>query len=85
MEIFHDYLYDKKYAGHMMPMIINGNWTCDKGIGRTPDRVKVQDFKTRFYKFEGFNAEISYPTRATLEKMGLTKVADLLQKRRRLG
>jgi aldehyde:ferredoxin oxidoreductase len=68
-----------------MPMIINGKWTYDKGVGRTVDRAKVEDFKTRFYKFEGYNAENGYPTRATLEKMNLPKVADLLQKKGRLG
>ena len=53
--------------------------------GRTLDREKVEDFKTRFYKFEGFNPENGYPTRDTLEKMNLGKVADALKKKDRLG
>lgn len=85
MEVFPDYLYDQPSAGHMMPMVIDGKWTYDKGIGRKLDRAKVEDFKTRFYKFEGYNPDNGYPTRNTLEKMGLNKVAGLLQKKDRLG
>lgn len=85
MEVFPNYLYDRKSSGHMMPMIIDGKWTYDKGVGRTLDRAKVEDFKTRFYKFEGYNPDNGYPTQATLRKMGLNRVADLLQKRGRLG
>jgi hypothetical protein len=81
MEVFPDYLYDKKSPGHMMPTIINGKWTYDKGVGRTLDRAIVEDFKTGFYKFEGYNSENGYPTRATLEKMNLQQVGDLLQKK----
>jgi aldehyde:ferredoxin oxidoreductase len=47
--------------------------------------AKVEDFKTRFYKFEGYNLENGYPTRETLEKMNLKKVADTLDKKDRLG
>lgn len=85
MEVFPDYIYDRKSPGHIMPMIVDGKWTYAKGEGRTLDRAKVEDFKTRFYKFEGYNPDNGYPTRATLEKMGLKKVADLLQKRGKLG
>ena len=85
MEVFPDYLYDLPSNGHMMPMVIDGKWTYDRGIGRKLDREKVEDFKTRFYKFEGYNPDNGYPTRNTLEKIGLNKVADLLQKKGRLG
>jgi aldehyde:ferredoxin oxidoreductase len=71
--------------GHDMPMYIDGKWKYDKGAGRTLDRAKVEDFKTRFYKFEGYNLENGYPTRETLEKMNLKKVADTLDKKDRLG
>ncbi len=85
MEVFPDYLYNEKSKGARLPMYQNGKWTYDTGAGRTLDRAKVEDFKTRFYKFEGYNPDNGYPTRATLEKMGMKKVADLLQSRGRLG
>ena len=85
MEVFPDYYYDQKSRGNIMPMVVDGKWTYATGAGRTLDREKVEDFKTRFYKFEGYNPENGYPTRATLEKMGMNKVADVLQSKGKLG
>jgi aldehyde:ferredoxin oxidoreductase len=86
MEVFPDYVYDKPSGGGSeLPMVIDGQWKYDPGKGRTLDRAKVEDFKTRFYKFEGYNSDSGYPTRATLEKMNLKKVADLLQSKSKLG
>ena len=85
MEVFPDYVYDQPTRGSEMPMYIDGKWTYDNGAGRTLDREKFEDWKTRFYKFEGYNPENGYPTRKTLEKMNLKKVADLLEKRDKLG
>ena len=85
MEVFPDYIYDRPSGGHDMPMYIDGKWTYATGKGRKLDRAKVEDFKTRFYKFEGFNPDSGSPTRATLEKMNLRKVADTLQSKGKLG
>ena len=86
MEVFPDYVYNQPArGGSELPMVIDGKWVYDSGRGRKLDREKVEDFKTRFYKFEGYNPENGYPTRATLDKMGLKKVADLLKKHDRLG
>ncbi|MDR0311481.1 MAG: aldehyde:ferredoxin oxidoreductase, partial [Acidobacteriota bacterium] len=85
MEVFPDYMYEQPTNGSMQPMIINGEWTYSNGKGRVFDRAKFEDFKTRFYKFEGWNPDNSYPTRATLEKMGMKNVADVLQSKGKLG
>jgi aldehyde:ferredoxin oxidoreductase len=86
MEVFPDYVYDKPAGGGSeLPMVIDGVWKYDAGRGRKLDRAKVEDFKTRFYKFEGYNPENGYPTRETLEKMGMKKVADTLASKGRLG
>jgi aldehyde:ferredoxin oxidoreductase len=85
MEVFPDYVYDQKTRGSEQPMVVDGQWKYATGAGRTLDREKVEDFKTRFYKFEGYNPENGYPTRDTLEKMGMKKVADLLQSKNKLG
>jgi aldehyde:ferredoxin oxidoreductase len=86
MEVFPDYVYDKPAGGGSeLPMVIDGAWKYDGGRGRKLDRAKVEEFKTKFYKFEGYNPENGYPTRATLEKMNLKKLADLLQSKNKLG
>lgn len=86
LEVFPDYVYDKPAGGGSeLPMVIDGVWKYDAGRGRKLDRAKVEDFKTRFYKFEGYNPDNGYPTRATLEKMNLKKVADVLQSKSKLG
>ena len=75
----------KNPEDNILPMYQNGKWSYETGEGRTLDRAKVEEFKTKFYKFEGYNPDNGYPTRDTLEKAGLRKVADLLQSRNRLG
>ena len=85
METFPDYVFDQPTRGSELPMYINGKWTYSNGAGRKLDRKKFEDWKTRFYKFEGYNPENGYPTRDTLEGMGMKKVANLLEKRGKLG
>jgi aldehyde:ferredoxin oxidoreductase len=85
MEVFPDYVYDQKSRGSEQPMVVDGKWKYATGAGRSFDRTKVEDFKSRFYKFEGCNPANGYPTRETLEKMGMKKVADLLQSKNKLG
>ncbi len=85
MEVFPDYIYDQPTRGSELPMYINGKWTYANGAGRKLDRKKVEDFKTKFYKFEGYNPDNGYPTRKTLEGMNMKNVADLLEKRGKLG
>ncbi|MBN1570640.1 MAG: hypothetical protein JXA73_22545 [Acidobacteria bacterium] len=85
IEVFPDYVYDKPSSGSEQPMFIDGKWTYSTGRGRKIDRAKFEDWKTRFYKFEGYNPENGWPTRETLEKMNLKKVADTLQSKGKLG
>jgi aldehyde:ferredoxin oxidoreductase len=87
MEVFPDYIYEKPSSGALLPMFDEKaqKWTYATGEGRTLDRAKVEEWKTKFYAFEGFNTESGWPTRKTLDGMGLKKVADLMQSRNRLG
>lgn len=84
-EVFPDYVYDKPGRGEKLPMYQKGKWTYDSGGGRKLDREKFEDWKTRFYKFEGYNPDNGYPTRDTLEDMGMKKLADLMKKKNKLG
>ena len=45
----------------------------------------VERWKTAFYRFEGWDVKTGYPKRITLEKLGLHRVADVLEDRGRLG
>ncbi len=68
-----------------LPVYENGEWKFSTCEGRTLDRNKWEDFKTRYYKFEGWDPETGWPTRAALSSVGLGQVADELAKNDRLG
>jgi aldehyde:ferredoxin oxidoreductase len=84
-EVFPDYIYDKPSGSHIMPVYESGKWSYGANAGRKLDRAKFEEWKTKFYEFEGFNSSNGWPKRDTLEKLGLSKVADLLQRKGRLG
>ena len=60
-------------------------WSYSDGKGRKLDRAKFEDWKTKFYKFEGYNIENGWPTKKALNDMGLKKVADVMKNKGRLG
>ena len=66
-------------------MYENGEWTYASAQGRTLDQAKFEDWKTRFYEFEGWDPTTGWPTRATLEELGLGNVADELETKGKLG
>ena len=63
----------------------NGKWDYIHIGGRKLDRDKFEDWKTLYYKQEGWDPESGYPTRKTLEDLGLGYVADTLASQNRLG
>ncbi len=73
MEVFPDYVYEQSSRGEVLPMYDDKTkkWSYSAGSGRKLDRAKVEEWKTRFYEFEGFNTANGWPTRKTLEKHGL--------------
>ncbi|MEJ2110626.1 MAG: aldehyde ferredoxin oxidoreductase C-terminal domain-containing protein, partial [Acidobacteriota bacterium] len=87
MEVFPDYIYEQNSRGEMLPMYDSKTkeWSYSTGEGRKLDRTKVEEWKTMFYEFEGFSTANGWPTRKTLDDMGLKKVADCMQKINRLG
>ena len=87
MEVFPDYLYEKPSGGALLPMYDDKTkkWSYATGEGRTLDRAKVEDWKTKFYAFEGFSTESGAPLKKTLEDMNLKKVAEVMQSKGRLG
>ena len=60
-------------------------WSYSLCQGRTLDREKFEDFKSRFYVHEGFEESTGRPTRAGLETLGLGFAADALEAAGKLG
>ena len=92
LEVFSPYMYDVRYptSGAHMPVYDNGEWTFNYWVDVHPegmflDRDGVETFKTHFYNFEGWNAANGWPTRDTLEGLGLKSAADELEAKGRLG
>lgn len=83
---FADYVYSQPMtrenpnASHWVPgKDLNGEWTYFNAVNRTVDEDKFEQFKSRFYQLEGWNASTGHPTRATLESLGLAAAADELE------
>ena len=49
------------------------------------DKAGVEEFKTHFYKLEGWDVKNGWPTRKTLEGLGMKKVADTMASKNKLG
>jgi aldehyde:ferredoxin oxidoreductase len=88
---FADYVYTKpaspvlRSKRHLLPGRKNGKWTYFEALGRYMDKDKFEGFKTRFYELEGWDTATGYPTRTTLESLGLGYVAVELERKDRLG
>lgn len=91
---FPDYIYDSGTNGfyeffgpgfYVLPVYENNKWDFKSVYGRNIDRDKFEDFKTIFYKLNGWDTTTGWPTRAILESLGLKKVADKLESVGKLG
>jgi aldehyde:ferredoxin oxidoreductase len=92
MVVYAPYVYETRYTkGELFPFFM---WPCrdDKGewqyrdiMGRSMDRGGFENFKTIFYRLEGWDVDSGWPTRATLEGLDLAEVADTLEAVGRLG
>jgi aldehyde:ferredoxin oxidoreductase len=82
-----DYIYDIPGGNKEKNYLVkkDGAWTASDIEPRTVNRQKFEEFKTLFYKLQGWDTATGYPTRATLESLGLDYVADELEKNDRLG
>lgn len=86
LEKFAGYVYDvPTKAPYWLPVKENGEWKFSDCLNRTLDREKFEDWKTRFYEFEGWDSATGWPKRQTLESLGLKNVADELDKNGKLG
>ena len=88
---FTNNIYEKKplfpadVPNAFLPGKENGKWDYYGYSYRTLDRNKFDEFKTRFYRLQGWDTATGYPIRSTLEALGLGYVADELEKDGKLG
>ena len=88
---FADYIYDTpfggegNYAWYFLPGRRQGVWDYIQVNGRRLDRTQFEQFKTRFYRLEGWDTLTGWPKKKTLEELGLGFVADELEKQKRIG
>ncbi len=68
-----------------MPVYENGKWGMATLEDMYLDKAGVEQWKTNFYRFEGWDPATGWPTRNTLEELGLKQVADTLESAGRLG
>ena len=68
-----------------MPGKENGEWDYYGYSRRILDRDKFDEFKTRFYRFQGWDTSSGYPKRSTLESLELGYVADELERNEKIG
>jgi aldehyde:ferredoxin oxidoreductase len=67
------------------PVYQDGKWTFENLNELYLDRAGVEQFKTNFYKLEGWDVKTGWPTRKTLEGLGMKKIADTMAGKGRLG
>ena len=70
---------------YYLPVYENGKWSYSPNTGRVLSKPKFEEWKTKFYEFEGWNTANGWPKSNTLEILGLKKVADVLKSKGRLG
>ncbi len=63
----------------------DGKWEYISNSDRCIDKEKFEEFKTRFYRLEGWDTTTGYPTRKTLAALKLGHVADELERKGKLG
>jgi aldehyde:ferredoxin oxidoreductase len=67
------------------PVYVDGKWSFENQDDMYLDKAGVEAFKTHFYKLEGWDASNGWPTRKTLDGLGMKKVADTMASKNKLG
>jgi aldehyde:ferredoxin oxidoreductase len=68
-----------------MPGKKDGKWGLYGYSRRTLNRDRFDEFKTRFYRLQGWDTSSGYPKRSTLESLKLDYVADELERNNKIG
>jgi aldehyde:ferredoxin oxidoreductase len=88
-EDFYPYMYMPGASGLAVyggvPIYEKGKWRSDPAPDMYLDRKGVDDFKSHYYALEGWDKEHGWPTRKTLEKLGLGRMIKTLRDSGKLG
>jgi aldehyde:ferredoxin oxidoreductase len=71
--------------GGSKPVYQDGKWSFENQNDLYLDKAGVELFKTNFYNLEGWDAKTGWPTRKTLEGLGMKKIADTMASKGKLG
>ena len=71
--------------GTTLPVYDGSKWDWINCRELYLDDKGVEQWKTAFYRVEGWDAKTGYPKRKTLEGLGMKHVADVLGSRDKLG
>ena len=88
---FARYIYEKPLEHVKLPFYFwptrdeHGSWSYRNVLGRKLSYEGVEQWKSTFYELEGWDGETGWPTRTTLNGLGLAHVADELERAGRLG
>jgi len=86
---FADYIYEQPFKpswpSAWLPGRIDGKWGYVRVDGRHLDKDKFEEFKTRYYKCEGWDTKTGWPQKKTLESLGLDHIAVALSDCAKLG
>jgi aldehyde:ferredoxin oxidoreductase len=89
---FAPYIYQTPFTkGELYPFYMwpcrnaKGEWEYTDVMGRILDRQKFDEWKTVYYRLEGWDTKTGWPTRKTLAGMDMNAVADELAAAGRLG
>ncbi len=81
---FTDPMYTEPSSDRQPLGMKDGKWEYLK-VSRSIDEGRFEEFKTRFYKLQGWDTASGFPTRSTLADIGLGYVADELEAQGKLG
>jgi aldehyde:ferredoxin oxidoreductase len=88
-EKFSGYMYkpgaSKAHYGPTIPVFDGTKWDWKDCSDLYLDHDGVEKWKTAFYSYEGWDPKTGHPTRQTLGKLGLSRVADVLENKGKLG
>jgi aldehyde:ferredoxin oxidoreductase len=87
---FADYIYEKDVEAlngtkNLLPVLKDDRWSYQDCFNRKLDKDRVDDFKSAYYRLEGWDEATGYPTRQTLEDLQLPEAADMLSRYELLG
>jgi len=66
-------------------LLEEGEWEYFNAVNRKIDRTRFEEFKSRFYELEGWDPATGWPTRSTLQDLGLYAVIAELAANGKLG